>query len=352
MHSLDAHIAFAPTGSAGWLDCAVSRMMPAAGGLVLSAGGGANALHTVARESMSPTRTLTSLVVVGLGMAGCRSERPELVAELRGVAYVDPRGEWVFDARQAPVIAIEREGTADAHVSFGSAQLSGKATRRGPLHIIEVEAPSPDGAAELCAQVEEARRCWSVRFEGHPLHSPRMSNLQAADDDAFARQLAELDGLDRVWGQQIRARRLARNGRTADALAAWQRAADLARDAGRRREAARSLRAASFMAIDAARYTEAESLLDEALSVLGDAATEDDRLLDQYYRAFGDYALSHYREATQRLHNVAERAWASGRDALFGFTLDLLAVVLVDQGRIAEAERTIEDKRLSALAEP
>ncbi|MCB9553764.1 MAG: CHAT domain-containing protein [Myxococcales bacterium] len=171
--------------------------------------------------------------------------------------------------------------------------------------------------------------------------------LRGLTADAIAAYAAAATGEDRLWHAVERARALRREGRTDEAVRAWRDAAQLAEGLGLASEVERSLRSAAFNDYSRGHLAAAAARLDEVAAMQPTSPAS--RRLTDYYRAVVELGLGRYREATGRLAEVAEAAWLAGDDTTSVMAREVLAVALVDQGRLGEAFAVFDDPRTANL---
>ncbi len=351
MQSIVSHSGPARTDSSPRLDDGVLGPSRPTGHLLISLHREACPACAVDRESMSPNRTLLSLLAFGAASAGCREDAPPRPwqAELVGARAVRADGISVFDARNRPLLTLDGSFDGRWRVRLDQRPLVFDVARRGPRTLIRIEAPDAPADGALCLDRPPHSQCWPVSFAALPGARPEIAALDGLDPEAIGERARGMAQRDRIWAWQAQARALRQAGRVDAAVDAWIRAAEAGRAAGLEREAARALRAAGFMAYKAADYRRAEALFDAAADLLGDRATSADRLRDDYYRGVLALALSRFRTATLHFERVTEQAWLTGDDALFAMGVEVLALALVEQGRTADALKTIADDRLAAV---
>ncbi|MEZ4467240.1 MAG: hypothetical protein R3F43_23040 [bacterium] len=197
---------------------------------------------------------------------------------------------------------------------------------------------------------------WLLR---EPASDPALAELvglrQRGDDPgALAALRALLPRLDDVqrWRAWAEVARLAHaRGDLAGALDRWQQAAVAAAAAGRLGDAARALRAASFMAYRAHAYAAQGALLDRAAMLDRVAGNQAGAVSTEYHRALMARRLGDLGAAERRFDHVIRAAWEAGADGLRAMALEARALLLLDVGRDAEAMSALLAAQAEAMGD-
>lgn len=297
--------------------------------------------------------TLVTGVLLLSAAGGCREPAPTapLDATLSNERVLLPEGRHRFDRGRLPVVRLATRST-DPRLRFTTGQdtrsITATTERRGE-HTFVRATQLPDGATagRLCVRAGDAERCWLAEIAPGPRERPPVTALVDATAAEIGARLPELTGEDRLWAQTEHARALRREGRTDDAVRAWTAAAETARGLGWRGEVERCVRSAAFNAYSIGRFAAASALL----APLDDAppTTAASGRLTEYYHALVEYGLSRFQSATARLERLHREAWFAGDDVTFAYATEMLAMLLVQQGRLTEAEPLLHDARLAAI---
>ncbi|MEZ4473198.1 MAG: hypothetical protein R3F60_20915 [bacterium] len=212
------------------------------------------------------------------------------------------------------------------------------------------------GRLTVRAEGEVVADWWLLR---EPASDPALAELvglrQRGDDPgALAALRALLPRLDDVqrWRAWAEVARLAHaRGDLAGALDRWQQAAVAAAAAGRLGDAARALRAASFMAYRAHAYAAQGALLDRAAMLDRVAGNQAGAVSTEYHRALMARRLGDLGAAERRFDHVIRAAWEAGADGLRAMALEARALLLLDVGRDAEAMSALLAAQAEAMGD-
>lgn len=305
----------------------------------------------VDQESMHRPALVTGVLL--LGAVSCRDRQPAapLDAILSNERVLLPDGRRRFDRERLPIVRLA-EGREDPRLRLVSADdihpIASTSEQRGEHALLRAtRMPGEVTAGRLCVSAEDRERCWPVEVTPPPRDRPGIVPLVGAPADVIGARLSGLTGEDRLWGETEHARALRREGRTADAMRVWTSAAETARALGWQSEVERCVRSAAFNAYTLGRLAAASTLL----APLADAkpTTAASGRLTEYYRALVEYGLSRFQSATARLERLHREAWFAGDDSTFAYATEMLAMLLVQQGRHDEAVPLLHDARLAAV---
>jgi hypothetical protein len=223
---------------------------------------------------------------------------------------------------------------------------------RGRATLLRVTALPPDlvpGPGELRLVDPERGGAvvvrWPVRWDVPPEERPALVPIVALRTAgrlpearaALAAALPAMDAETRLWAAVEEARLHQQEGDGPGALAAWERAAEVAAAAGVPTEVSRRYRAAAQHALRMHRFTQAEALLERAAAA---SASADDPVAagrSDYLRAIAARELGDLRTAVRLFRRARALAWTLGVDADWSMATELLAALLQDLGRHGEA---------------
>lgn len=288
-------------------------------------------------------------------LSACRAPAPAPRVELLGERMlVGARRE--YDEKAWPVARVAGEALPAFELVAGARRVpavAARTERRGDATLVWFApvAPSLRGEGEIVARAEGgATARWPVTWHEPPESLPALR--EAVAHGAAGRHAEALRAIDaglpamtpraRHFALAERARALQRLGRTEEAIGAWRRAADDARALGWPGEAARCLRVASFVAFAARDINGTERLLDEAEAL---PATPWEQARRPLHRGYAAEVLGDYARAGALYREAAERAWALGADAEHATAVMAEAVLLLHEGRQADAAALLERVR-------